>query len=205
MLPPAPPSGVRSVDIYFDPLLIRTFADLITNLAVRAAPHLRQRGLANYLRHNVHTVHEYRTLRGDKAYIYIMHDADCDDHEFHTAEKLAKAGYHVLFPGRGDMGKGRKNDVFLYDIKTFVQLKVELKVLFGQTVTVVASRIRSGAGQANIIAYDIQSNIRRDQLIAGLRNGWSGDLELVMLHWHGRWYRINAEILFTREIFLILK
>jgi hypothetical protein len=193
------------MDIYFDPLLIRTFADLITNLAVRAAPHLRRRGLENYLLHNAHLTYEYQTVRKVPAFIYVMDGADCDVHEFHIAEKLAKSGYHILFPSRGEMGKGRRNDVFLYDIKTFIQLKVELKVLFGQTAEVVASRIRSGSGQADIIAYDIQSNIKKSWLITGLRNGWSGNLQRVLLNWHGRWYDIKKEIIFDPAIHQLLK
>jgi hypothetical protein len=134
-----------------------------------------------------------------------MHGAKYNQSEFHIAEKLAKVGQHVLFPNDSDMGKGRKNDVFLYDSKTFAQQKVELKSLFGNTAEVVRSRIASGTGQASIIAYDIQSNIKKKWLIEGLRRGWSKDLKRVLLNWRGRWYDINKESLFTQAVYHLLK
>jgi hypothetical protein len=35
--------------LYFDPLSIKTFADLITNMTKRVTPDIRKKGLENYL------------------------------------------------------------------------------------------------------------------------------------------------------------
>jgi hypothetical protein len=103
------------------------------------------------------------------------------------------------------MGKGRKNDVFLYDTKTYAQKKVEFKSLFGSTADAVKSQLISGSGQAGIVAYDIQSNIKKNWLIAGLRAGWSKDTKSVMLNWHGQWYEINKDVLFSNRIDYFIK
>jgi hypothetical protein len=131
---------------------IITFADLATNLAKRVAPAIRKKGFENFLAHNKHEALNYTTGSGESASIYIMEGARYNEQEFHTSEKLAKSGYHVVFPNKGDLGKRRKNDVYLYDIKTYAQKKVELKSLFGNSMEAVKSQIISGTGQASIIA-----------------------------------------------------
>jgi hypothetical protein len=191
--------------VYFDPTGVVTFADLTTNLAKRAVPVIRKKGFENFLAHNKHEVFNYKTESGKKADIYVMEGARYNEQEFHISGKLAKAGYHVVFPNKGDLGKVRKNDVYLYDIKTYAQKKVELKSLFGDSMDTVKSQIISGTGQAGIIAYDIQSGIKKQWLIQGLRGGWSNDLKTVMINWKGQWYNIHKDILFTKEIYRILK
>jgi hypothetical protein len=197
--------GDDSGMLYFDPLGIKTFADLTTNLAKRVAPAIRKKGLKNFLSMNDHETFEYKTETGKETAIYAMTGAQYNESEFHIAEKLAKSGQYVLFPNKGVLGKGRKNDVYLYDAKTYAQQKVELKSLFGTTAATVRQQIISGSGQAGIIAYDIQSNIKKNWLIAGLRDGWSESTKRVLLNWHGQWYDINKETVFGREIHTILK
>ncbi|MDR2847730.1 MAG: hypothetical protein LBV39_01360 [Bacteroidales bacterium] len=194
-----------SGNINFDPLLIKTFADLTRNLSQRAAPAIRKKGFENYLRHNEHETFGYQTASGKKANIYVIAGAEYNDSEFHSAEKLAKAGYHVVFPNKGALGKERKNDIYLYDTKTYAQQKVEIKSLFGTTSETVSAQIISGSGQAGIIAYDIQSGIKKNRLIDGLRKGWSKNTKRVMINWHGQWYDIEEGMLFTQSVYDILK
>jgi hypothetical protein len=192
-------------NLYFDPLGIKTFADLTANLAKKVAPAMRKKGLENYLKDNRHESYTYRTQSGKRTYIYVIHGADYNKSEFHIAEKLAKSGQHVLFPRQGDLGKKRKNDVFLYDSKTFAQQKVELKSLFGDTAESVKSNLISGSGQASVIAYDIQSTIKKNWLVDGLRTGWTKDTKRVMLNWKGQWYDVKKTVLFTQAIYDLLR
>jgi hypothetical protein len=178
----------------FDPKKVKTFADLTRNLSRKAAPEIRKRGFENYLKNSEYQVFEYK-----EGNTYVIQGAKYNDTEFHIAEKLAKAGYHVLFPNERDLGKGRKNDIYLYDVKTYAQTKVELKSLFGNTAESVKSNLICGSGQASIIVYDIQSNIKKYWLIEGLRRGWSNDTKRVILNWKGKWYEINKEYIFKKE------
>ncbi|MDR0863388.1 MAG: hypothetical protein LBO74_00465 [Candidatus Symbiothrix sp.] len=177
----------------FDPAEIRTFTDLIDKLSKKAVPEVRKKGFENYLKYNKYKVFEYK-----EGNIYVIQGAKYNESEFHIAEKLVKAGYHVLFPNEGDLGGGRKNDLYLYDTKTYIQTKAELKSLFGNTAQSVRSNLISGSGQASVIVYDIQSNIKKNWLIAGLRSGWSEEIKRVMLNWHGQWYEINKEFAFKK-------
>jgi hypothetical protein len=103
------------------------------------------------------------------------------------------------------LGKGRKNDVYLYDAKTYIQQKVELKSLFGHTADAVKSQIISGSGQADTIAYDIQSNIKPHWLIQGLRSGWSKKITRLLLNYRGQWYDINGNLIYSDELYRIIK
>ncbi|MDR0604076.1 MAG: hypothetical protein LBG80_07225, partial [Bacteroidales bacterium] len=75
----------------------------------------------------------------------------------------------------------------------------------GHTADAVKSQIISGSGQAGIIAYDIQSKIKPNWLIQGLRNGWSNNLKTVMINWKGQWYQIEQDLLFGDEIYRFFK
>jgi len=179
--------------LYFDPFGIKTFADLTSNMVKKVAPQIRKQALENFLSHNNHETFEYKTISGEKTNIWVVEGARYDTTEFHIAEKLAKSGQHVLFPRQGDLGTGRRNDIFLYDAKTFIQQKVELKALFGETAESLRSQIESGTAQASVIAYDIQSNIKKMWLIDGLRKGWGKETKKVLLNYKGQWYEVNRE------------
>ena len=191
--------------LYFDPTGIKTFADLVSNMVKRVSVSIRKQGLENYLANNTHDVFEYQTKSGIKTNIWTIEGAQFDATEFHTAEKLARSGQHVLFPNHGALGTGRKNDVYLYDAKTYIQQKVELKALFGDTAETVKSQLASGSGQANVIAYDIQSNIKKMWLIDGLRKGWAKELKTVMLNYRGQWYQFDKKDIFSDVAYKILK
>ena len=153
------PAIDTSGTLYFDPLGIKTFADLTANMVKKVSISIRKKGLENFLSNNNHEVFEYNTTSDKKINIWVMAGANYDVKEFHIAEKIARSGQHAIFPNQGDLGAGRKNDVYLYDAKTYIQQKVELKYLSGKTAKTVKSQLISGTGQANIIEYDIQSNI----------------------------------------------
>ena len=114
--------------LYFDPTGIKTFVDLTTNMVKRVSPGIRKKALDNYLNHNEHDTYKYQTKSGLTTYIWDIKGSVCNETEFHIAEKLATSGQHVLFPNQGVFGKGRKNDVYLYDAKTYIQQKLLKKV-----------------------------------------------------------------------------
>ena len=179
---------------------IQTFTDLVSVLSKRKDAVYRKQYFGHYFLRNHHRLFEY-----PNGNIYVLKGAVYSDTEFHVAEKLTKAGYHVVFPGQGDLGKGRKHDVFLYDSKTFIQQKAELKSLFGSTAESVKTRLISGSEQAGLIVYDIQSGIKKNWLIEGLRHGWHDNLKTILLNWKGQWYEINNRLLFDKKIYGLLK
>lgn len=188
--------SLDKVFYFFDPTSIKTFSDLISNLSKKTAPAIRKKGFENYLLRNGHQAFSYKN--GD---VYVMNGAKYNDTEFHIAEKLTTAGYHVMFPNSGDLGRGRKNDVYIYDTTTYFPYKAELKSLFGDSAQTVRGRIISGGGQAPIIVYDVQSGIKRNWLIEGLRMGWSSNLRCILLNWKGQWYEINKDNVFKKNWF----
>ena len=179
--------------LYFDPASIKTFNDLIANLSKKVVPAIRKKGFENFLLQNEHRVYLYKN-----GNIYVMNGAKYNDTEFHIAKKLAAVGYYVIFPNSGDLGKGRRNDVYLYDINTHLLHKAELKSLFGNTAESVRNNLIYGSGQAPVIVYDVQSGIKRIWLIEGLRTGWNGNLRFILLNWSGQWYEINKDNVFKK-------
>ncbi|RNC66469.1 hypothetical protein [Proteiniphilum sp. X52] len=188
-----------SGELYFDPTGIKTFADLTSNMTQKVSAKIKKRGFENFLKHNEHKSFYYK-----KGNVYAIQGAKYNDAEFQTAVKLAKAGYHVVFPRQGDLGKGRINDVYVYDSKKYIQRKVELKALYGDTAERVKSQIISGSGQADVVAYDIQSGIKRNWLIKGLREGWNDNMKSVLINWRGQWYELSKKELFDDKIYKML-
>ena len=183
--------------LYFDPLGIKTFADLTANIVKKVSTPIRKKGLENFLANNKHETRSYKTVSDKKTNIWIMEGAKYDATELHISEKLAKSGQHVLFPKQSDLGAGRKNDIYLYDAKTYIQTKAELKSLFGESPETLKSQLISGTGQAGVIAYDIQSNIKKMWLIDGLRKGWGKETKKVLLNYKGQWYEIDRNKLYS--------
>ena len=182
--------------LYFDPLGIKTLYDLTTNMVKKVAPSIRKAGLENYLKHNEHETEVFKTKSGIKTNIWTVKGSKYEEFEYHIAEKLAKSGQHVLFPDKGDLGNGRRNDVFLYDAKTYYQQKVEFKSLFGDSYEAIKSNMISGSEQSSIIAYDIQSNIKKIWLIKGLKHGWTKSMKKVMINYNGQWYEFDRNRLY---------
>ena len=189
-------SNSSSGMLYFDPIGIKTFYDLTENIVKKVSRAVKKKALENYLKHNEHKEFNYKTKNGGKANIWTVNGSEYNETEFHIAEKLARSGQHVLFPKQSDLGKERKNDVYLYDAKTYIQQKVELKALFGEAADTITSQLLSGSGQASVIAYDIQSNIKKKWIIKGLRDGWTKNIKKVLLNYKGQWYEIDREKVF---------
>jgi len=95
--------------------------------------------------------------------------------------------------------------VMTYDCKTYVQQKVELKSLFGNTAETVKSQLICGSGQASVIAYDVQSGISNRWFVKGLRKGWSDSMQKVLVSWHGQWHELGREEVFSNEVYKLLK
>ena len=72
-------------------------------------------------------------------------------------------------------------------------------------VNIIYGRFLSGSGQASVIAYDIQSNIKKNWLVEGLRSGWNENLRTVMINYKGQWYQFDKKDVFDENIYKILK
>ncbi len=134
--------------------------------------------------------------------------------ELQTAQKLTKAGYYVVFPSEGSIKKikiltgdsnPRINDVYLYDKKSFIQRKVEIKTINGGSIATIKNHIISGSGQSGILAIDIVSFTSKENVINGLRAGWSKDLKTILLNYRGQWYDLDKNKVFSRWIIDNLK
>ncbi len=179
---------------------VQTFTDLMAVSAKRNDPVYRRLCFEYYFSNVKHRLFEY-----PDGNIYILTGAVYSDTEFHIAEKLTKTRYHVVFPSQRYLGKGRKHDVFLCDSKTFILQKAELKSLFGHTAETVKRQLSSGSEQAGIIIYDIQSVIKKNWLIDGLRKGWTINLKTIILNYKGQWYQIDKKTVFADIIYKMLK
>ena len=199
------PEDDASGKLYVDVFGIKTLTDLTSSIVKKISPDVRKKILDNYLANNNHETFTYKTVSGINTNIWVIDGARYEGFEFHIAEKLAKSGQHVLFPNHGAFGNERRNDVFLYDAKTYIQQKVEMKALFGETAEALRSQLISGSGQAGVIAYDIQSNIKKMWLIDGLRKGWSKNTKKVLINYRGQWYQIEHDLLFSDNIYMFLK
>jgi hypothetical protein len=139
--------------------------------------------------------------------VFYMEGSVYSRTEKQTAEKLTKAGYYVVFPSgqhiknikikENDIS-ARKNDVYIYDKKTHMQRKVDLKTVNGASPEAISSHITSGSGQAPVIAIDIIGKISKKDLIGAIRAGWAKETKAVMINYHGQWYEINKEKAFDK-------
>jgi hypothetical protein len=183
-----------SVDgLLADPFAVNSFLELIDFMRKNVAPQLRKFAFERMI------AGEQFIREGD---VFYMNGAEYDSTESQTAQKLVKAGYFVVFPGRGqikaikkaenDTSK-RKNDCYLYDKKTYAQSKIDLKSSGEPSVESIAYHISSGSGQAPVIALDITGKISKKNLIKGIRSGWTNDTKRVLLNYKGQWYELNKK------------
>jgi hypothetical protein len=176
-----------------DPFAVNTFLELIDFMRRKAAPQLRKIAFERMI------AKEQFIREGD---VFYMSGAEYDDTESQTAQKLTKAGYFVVFPGKGqikaikklegDTGK-QKNDCYIYDKKTYAQSKVDLKSSGQPSVESIAYHISSGSAQAPVIVLNITGKISKRHLIAGIRSGWINDTKRVLLNYKGQWYELNKK------------
>jgi hypothetical protein len=188
-----------------DPAGVNSFLHLIDFMRQKAAPQLRkiafEKMLANekYIREND---------------VFYMNGSKATESEKQVAQKLKKAGFFVVFPGKGqikeikvlegDISK-RKNDVYIYDKITYAQKKVDLKSSGEPSVKSIAYHVSSGSGQAPVIALDITGKISKKNLISGIRSGWNKGIKEVLINYKGQWYSIDKKKAFGNWIELNLK
>jgi hypothetical protein len=181
-----------------DPMMVNSFLSLVDFMRVKAAPQLQK------IAFNLAIKNERYTRKGD---VFYMEGAVYSRTEMQTAEKLAKAGYYVVFPSgkhikdikiKENDTSARRNDVYIYDKKTYKQKKVDLKTVNGASPEAISSHIASGSGQAPVVAVDIIGKISKQDLIGAIRSGWDTNMREILLNYKGQWYEINKENAFDK-------
>jgi hypothetical protein len=180
-----------------DPVMVNSFLSLIDFMRVKTAPQLRKIAFDLAMKNE-----RYKREKD----VFYMEGSVYSRTEKQTAEKLAKAGYHVVFPSgqhikdikikENDIS-ARKNDVYIYDKKTYKQRKVDLKTVNGASPEAISSHITSGSGQAPVIAIDIIGKISKLKLIEAIRSGWTKDTRIVIFNYNGQWYEVNKKNVFS--------
>jgi hypothetical protein len=176
-----------------------SFTDLVFFMNKRISPQIRKVAFNKML------VFEGYDKLGD---IFFMTGAKPNETEIQTAIKLSSNGYYVIFPNEGQLyaiknqlheRDDRKNDVFLYDKKSFKQYRADLKTAGSPSIETIVAHIRSGSGQASTIVLDITGRISKTNLIKGLRLGWAIGTKMILLSYKGRWYEIDKHKLFNNK------
>ncbi|MDR1023161.1 MAG: hypothetical protein LBL94_07835 [Prevotellaceae bacterium] len=182
-----------------DPMMVNSFLSLVDFMRVKAAPQLRKIAFDLAMKNE-----RYRREND----VFYMEGFLYSRAEKQTAEKLAKAGYYVVFPSvkhikdikiKENDTSARKNDVYIYDKKTYIQRKVDLKTVNGASPEAISSHIASGSGQAPVVAVDIIGKISKQNLIDAIRSGWAKNTREVLLNYKGQWYEINKEKAFDKK------
>ncbi len=127
-------------------------------------------------------------------------------HELKTAKALAQKGYDVLFSPKAIFHRTEKKfDVFL--IRGHIILKADLKSISSKAADPIANRIINGAEQASRVVIDIVSDIRKRDLVDGLRSGVekSNSLIEILLFYNSRFYRLNRNEILSKKIYDIVK
>ena len=184
-----------------DPMQVNSFLSLIDFMRVKAAPQFRKIAFELAMKN------ERYEREGD---VFYMEGAAYNQTEKQTAEKLTKAGYFVVFPSgqhireikiKENDASERKNDVYIYDKKTYKQKKVDLKTTNGASIETISRHITSGSGQAPVIAIDIIGDISKQNLIKAIRAGWAKETKTLMVNYRGQWYELDKEKVFSGWIF----
>jgi hypothetical protein len=179
-----------------DPMQVNSFLSLIDFMRVKAAPQLRK------IAFDLAMKNERYKREND---VFYMEGSVYNRTEKQTAEKLTKAGYFVVFPSgqhikeikiRENDISARKNDVYIYDKKTYKQRKVDLKTVNGASPETISQHIISGSGQAPVIALDIIGSINKQNLIKAVRSGWAKETKIVMINYRGQWYELDKKKVF---------
>jgi hypothetical protein len=188
-----------------DLMLVNSFLSLVDFMRVKAAPQLRK------IAFDLAMKNERYKREND---VFYMKGSIYNQTEKQTAEKLTKAGYYVVFPSgkqikdikiRENDSSARKNDVYIYDKKTYKQRKVDLKTVNGASPEAISSHIASGSGQAPVIAIDIIGSISKQNLIKSIRSGWTKETKIVMVNYRGQWYELNKDNVFSNWMFDSIK
>lgn len=186
-----------------DPLQVNSFLKLVDFMREKAIPKVRKIAFENMIKNE--KLSDAKTNND----VYVMKGAKVKDFELHTAEKLSKAGFLVVFQNKGhtkgikkieNSNDKRSNDVYIYDKKTYVQTKVDLKTVHSGSKETIAQHIISGSGQAPVIAMDIQGGTTRWNLIKGIRSGWGNDTKRILINWKSQWYSLDKNQVFGKYI-----
>ena len=127
-------------------------------------------------------------------------------HELSTAKALSQKGYDVLFAPKAMFSRTEKKfDVFL--IRDHIILRADLKSISSTSKGPIANRIINGAAQASRIVVDIVSDIRKRELIDGLKSGVqkSESLVEILLFYNSRFYRLNRNEILSKKIYELIK
>jgi hypothetical protein len=184
---------------------VNSFLELIDFMRWKATPQWRKIAFDSMIAQEKFTQEED---------VFYMSGSAPTAQEKQTAQKLGKAGFFVVFPGKGQIkeiktlerdASRRKNDCYIYDKKTYAQSKVELKSSGEPSVESIAYHILSGSGQAPVIVLDITGKISKRNLIKAIRNGWSKGIKEILINYKGQWYRIDKKKTFSNWMELNLK
>ena len=182
-----------------DPLIVNSFAKLVDYLRFKVRPQMREMAFKSMLRCEEYT---------QKGNVYYMKGAEYNKTEEHIASKLEKAGYLIVFPNKGQINQIKelendntlqKNDVYLYDKKTYYQQKADLKAVSKGSVDAIKNHITKGSKQAPVIVIDIPAIALRWNVIRGIKDGWTKDTKTILLNWRGQWYEIDKDKVFSHK------
>ncbi|MCL1932759.1 MAG: hypothetical protein FWF53_02955 [Candidatus Azobacteroides sp.] len=188
-----------------DPMQVNSFLSLIDFMRIKAAPQLRKTAFDLAMKNE-------RYKREND--VFYMEGSVYNRTEKQTAEKLTKAGYFVVFPSGNHIKQikikendtdERKNDVYIYDKKTYKQRKADLKTVNGASPETISQHIISGSGQAPVIAIDIIGSIGKYNLIKAIRSGWTKETKIVMVNYNRQWYEIDKDKLYNNWMELNIK
>lgn len=56
-----------------------------------------------------------------------------------------------------------------------------------------------GSEQAPVVVLDVQGQVKRLDLIKGIRDGWSKGTKAVLLNYKGQWYEVSREFAFKKR------
>ena len=157
----------------------------------------------------------FEKMVGEESYqircdnVIIMNGAKPNETELQTAEKLAKTGeYYLVFPNDGQIKEVRslieeygekRNDVFLIDKITYKTIAADIKTCGNPSVETIIAHLSGGVNQAPNLILDITGKVSKFKLIKGLRGGWSKQLKVVFLNYHGKWYLLDRVKVFDKE------
>ena len=141
--------------------------------------------------------------------IIVMDGARPNETELQTARKLAKTDeYYLVFPSDGQIkevhrltsehGK-KRNDIYLIDKLTFKTIIVDIKTCGNPSVETIIAHLSEGVNQAPNLILDITGKIEKTKLIIALRRGWSKRLRYIYLNYHGQWYFLDRDKVFSKN------
>ena len=193
-LPESPFAKVRS-----DPMGIGSIVDFVAYRKDNRSLKQREKAFRKVLQSEIHHT--------DRNGAIVMVGAKPTETELHTAGKLvrAKNGYNTIFISQHQVEgikkilgiKNKTNaDILLVDKKTFVSRLADIKTVGNASRETIKAHIMKGSEQAPVVVLDIQGQVKRFDLIKGIRDGWCKNTKSVILNYKGQWYEISK-----REVF----